>query len=82
MVTLQGLIFLITKGSTHMFSWFKRDTPEVANAKALLKAIDRGGIPSNPVKVNDIARKIGLSVAPLAPMQETILRIRSELKSR
>lgn len=65
-----------------MFSWFKRDTPEVANAKALLKAIDRGGIPSNPVKVNDIARKIGLSVAPLAPMQETILRIRSELKSR
>jgi hypothetical protein len=65
-----------------MFSWFKRDTLEVANAKALLKAIDRGGIPSNPVKVNDIARKIGLTVAPSVPMQETIQRIRSELKSR
>jgi len=65
-----------------MFSWFKRDTPEVANAKALLKAIDQGGIPSNSVKVNDIARKIGLTVAPFTPMQETFLRIRSELKSR
>lgn len=60
-----------------LFSWFKRDAPEIANAKALLKAVDRGGIPSNPVKVNDIARKIGLVVSPSARMEETIDRIRS-----
>ena len=65
-----------------IFSWFKRDSPEVANARALLKAIDRGGIPSNPAKVNDIARKIGLTVSPSAPMQETLNRIRSKLNNR
>lgn len=60
--------------------WFTRDTPEIANAKALLKAIDRGGIPTNPAKVNDIARKLGLVVSTSAPMPDTIERIRSALK--
>ena len=63
-------------------SWFKRDTPEISNAKSLLKAVDKGGFPSNPAKVNDIARKIGLVVSTSAPMQETIERIRSKLGLR
>ena len=63
-------------------SWFKRDTPEIANAKVLLRAVDSGGIPSNPAKVNDIARKIGLVVSTSAPMAETIDRIRSVIKRR
>ena len=62
-------------------NWFKRDTSEIANAKALLKAVDRGGIPSNPAKVNDIARKLGLVVSTSAPMPETIERIRLAVKS-
>lgn len=65
-----------------LFQWFmfQRDTQDVANAKALLKAIDRGGVPSNPAKVNDIARQLGLEVSRSAPMSETIERIRLALK--
>lgn len=69
-----------------LFQWltfkltFKRDSEDVANAKALLKAVDRGGIPSNPAKVNDIARRLGLDVSRSAPMSETIERIRKALK--
>ena len=58
---------------------FQRDSQDVANAKALLKAIDRGGVPSNPAKVNDIARRLGLEVSRSAPMSETIERIRLAL---
>lgn len=65
-----------------MFAWFKKESPEIANARALIKAVDHGGVPSNPAKVNDIARKIGLTVSPSAPMQETLKRIRSALKNR
>jgi DNA-binding IclR family transcriptional regulator len=64
-----------------ILSFFKRDTPEVKNAKALLKAIDRGGIPSNPIKVNDIARRLGLTVSTSAPMAETIKRIRAAVST-
>ncbi len=43
----------------------------------LLKAIDAGGLPLNPARVNDIARQLGLEVSPKAPMAETIARIRA-----
>jgi hypothetical protein len=46
----------------------------------LIQAIDRGGIPSNPAKVNDIARRLGLEVSRSAPMSETIERVRAALK--
>jgi hypothetical protein len=65
-----------------IFSWLVRDAPEIKNAKALLKAVDAGGIPSNPAKVNDVARKIGLTVSPSAPMSETLERMRTELNSK
>jgi hypothetical protein len=44
---------------------------------ALLAAIDAGGVPLNPARVNDIARQLGLEVSPKAPMAETIARIRA-----
>ena len=55
-------------------------SPEIIAAKNLIKAIDRGGIPLNPIKVNQIARDLGLEVAPSALMQNTIERIRAALK--
>ena len=55
-------------------------SPEVIAAKNLIKAIDRGGIPLNPLKVNQIARDLGLEVSPSALMQNTIERIRAALK--
>jgi|AntAceMinimDraft_12_1070368.scaffolds.fasta_scaffold54262_2 hypothetical protein len=64
----------------NILSWLKRkenEPKELQEAKALLNAIDRGGVPSNPAKVNDIARRLGLDVSRSAPMSETIARIRT-----
>ena len=44
---------------------------------ALLAAIDAGGLPLNPVRINETARQLGLEVSPKAPMAETIERIRA-----
>ncbi len=44
---------------------------------ALLAAIDAGGVPLNPARINDMARQLGLEVSPKAPMTETIARIRA-----
>lgn len=64
-----------------MLNWLKKYfwttlPPEVIKAKQLLKAVDQGGIPLNPIKVNFIARSLGLEVSTSAPMEETIERIR------
>lgn len=53
-------------------------TPE-QRAKDLVAAIDAGGLPLNPARVNDIARQLGLEVSARAPMTETIERIRQAL---
>jgi hypothetical protein len=46
----------------------------------LIAAIDAGGLPLNPARVNDIARQLGLEVSSRAPMHETIERIRQALR--
>ena len=60
---------------------FKIASPEVSAAKQLIKSIDRGGIPLNPMKVNYIARMLNLEVSPSAPMSQTIERIRDAIKN-
>jgi len=54
-------------------------SPEVERGVALIRAIDAGGVPLNPMRVNDIGRKLGLEVLGSAPMDETIDRIRQQL---
>lgn len=54
-------------------------SPEHANAHALIAAIDTGGIPLHPAKVNQIARDLGLEVSREAPVEDTIARIRARL---
>ncbi|MFZ4482167.1 MAG: hypothetical protein ACOYNZ_19995 [Rhodoferax sp.] len=54
-------------------------TPERQRAVDLIAAIDDGGIPLNPARVNDIARKLGLEVSITAPVEQTIARIRVAL---
>ena len=49
---------------------------DLERARSLLAAVDRGGIPLNPAKVNAIARDLGLEVSVRAPVEETIIRIR------
>lgn len=72
-----SLLSILTK-------WFRNSStpprPELMAAKNLIKAIDKGGIPLNPLKVNQIARELGLEVSPSADMKNTIARIREALK--
>lgn len=51
-----------------------------AQARALIQAIDAGGVPLNPARVNQIARSLGLEVSAHAPLDETIARIRAALE--
>jgi hypothetical protein len=52
---------------------------DIDQARQLIAAIDRGGIPLNPAKVNAIARNLGLEVSRSAPLEQTIDRIRLAL---
>lgn len=65
------------------FAWLKNKffpgqtvSGDLDRAKSLLAAVDRGGIPLNPARVNAIARDLGLEVSVRAPVEETIARIR------
>jgi hypothetical protein len=49
-------------------------------ARDLIAAIDAGGIPLNPARVNDIARKLGLEVSSNAAMSDTVERIRQAIQ--
>jgi len=61
------------------FSARPAPTSEIARAKSLIAAIDRGGIPLNTARVNAIARDLGLEVSRHAAVEQTILRIRQAL---
>lgn len=69
-----------------MLTWIRKRLfkskvpPEIAQAQRLIRAIDRGGIPLNPAKVNAIARDLGLEVSRRAPVDQTIQRIRACLQ--
>jgi hypothetical protein len=53
--------------------------PELQRAQALLAAVDAGGIPLLPAKVNQIARDLGLAVSREDAVEATIARIRRQL---
>ena len=52
---------------------------ERQQAQALVDAVDAGGLPLNPARVNQIARQLGLEVSTRAAVEETIKRIRAAL---
>ena len=56
----------------------KPPSPE-QRARDLVSAVDAGGLPLNPARVNDIARQLGLEVSSRAPVEQTIERIRQAL---
>ena len=69
------------------FSWLKAlfiaKKPllsDIDQARQLIAAIDRGGIPLNPAKVNAIARNLGLEVSRNAAVEETIQRLREAIR--
>lgn len=52
---------------------------EQQQARDLIAAVDRGGVPLNPARVNHIARGLGLEVSRHAAVEDTIARIRRAL---
>ena len=67
----------------HVAAWLghrPEGSPEVTQARALIDAVDAGGVPLNPAKVNHIGRALGLEVSSKAPVDETIERIRQALE--
>ena len=51
-------------------------------ARNLIAAVDAGGLPLNPMIVNDIARQLGLVIDVDAQMTDTIEGIRKVLMQR
>ena len=68
---------------SRVLNWLRRqlskrqDLSDIEQAQILIQAIDRGGIPLNPARVNHIARNLGLEVSTRAPVDQTIARIRA-----
>ena len=64
--------------------FLRRNTvaPEIQRAMDLIRAVNSGGLPLNPARVNDIARQLGLEVSTKARMEDTISRIRGALDGR
>ena len=54
---------------------------EAAHRQALdlIRAIDAGGVPLHPARVNQIGRALGLEVSSAAPVGDTVARIRAAL---
>ena len=64
-------------------SWLKpRRAPHTDRQRALdlIAAIDAGGLPLHPARVNHIARGLGLEVSTQAKVDDTVLRIRAALQ--
>lgn len=54
-------------------------SPERQRALDLIAAVDAGGLPLHPARVNHIARGLGLEVSSRAKVDETVQRIRAAL---
>ena len=75
-----------SKKRSKYFGWLSRLLPignklpkEYQLARNLINAVDKGGLPMNPAKVNAIASDIGLEVSTKDPVEKTIQRIREAL---
>jgi len=55
----------------------KRACTDHQRALDLLAAIDAGGVPLNPARVNHIGRALGLEVSRHARVEDTVARIRA-----
>ena len=53
---------------------------DIEQARRLIAAVQRGGIPLNPAKVNAVARNLGLEVSRHAPVEHTLQRLREAIR--
>jgi hypothetical protein len=64
-------------------SWLRRRPKlprELEAGKAVIEAIDSGGLALDPARINRIARDLGLEVSPRAPVDETMARLRAAVE--
>jgi hypothetical protein len=64
-------------------SWLRRRPKlprELQAGKAVIEAIDSGGLPLDPARINRIARDLGLEVTPQAPLEDTVARLRAAVE--
>jgi hypothetical protein len=72
----------LARWTARLKAWWSPPAPpqtERQQARALIAAIDAGGVPMIPRRVNEIARGLGLEVSSRAPVEQTIERIRAAL---
>jgi len=53
---------------------------ELQAGKDVIEAIDSGGLPLDPARINRIARDLGLEVSPQAPLEDTVARLRAAVE--
>jgi hypothetical protein len=46
----------------------------------VIAAIDAGGLPLDPARINRIARELGLEVSPQASVEQTVARLRAAVE--
>jgi hypothetical protein len=61
-------------------AWLRRKPQlprELQAGRDVIAAIDAGGLPLDAMRINRIARDLGLDVSPQAPLEETVTRLRA-----
>ena len=64
-------------------AWLRRKPKlprELQAGKDVVEAIDSGGLPLDPSRINRIARELGLEVSARAPVEETVARLRAAVE--
>ncbi|MCM2289679.1 MAG: hypothetical protein NDI67_11685 [Sulfuritalea sp.] len=64
-------------------AWLRRKPKlprELQAGREVIDAIDSGGLPLDPGRINRIARELGLDVAANAPVEQTIERLRAAVE--
>lgn len=64
-------------------AWLRRKPRlprELQAGREVIAAIDSGGLPLDPARINRIARELGLEVSAKAPVEETLARLRAAVE--
>ena len=64
-------------------AWLRRGPTlprELQAGRDVIAAIDAGGLPLDPARINRIARELGLDVSPQAPPEQTVARLRAAVE--
>ncbi len=64
-------------------AWLRRKPKlprELQAGMDVVEAIDAGGVPLDPLRINRIARELGLEVSAKAPVEDTVARLRAAVE--